>query len=53
MAFSPVAHQRLRTSLIADRDFLSSTRDKLSHLFEHLYLLKSWAHLGFGWICYY
>ena len=39
--------------LFPDRDFLSSGWDKLSHLFEYLYLLKSWAHLGFGWICCY
>ena len=35
---------------MADRDFLSSRGDKLSHLFEHRYLLKSSAHLGFEWI---
>ena len=35
---------------MADRDFLSLRGDKLSYLVEHLYLLKSWAHIGFEWI---
>jgi len=47
----PVAHRD--GGLFPGRDFLSSRWDKLSHLFEHSYLLKSWAHLGFGWICCY